>query len=196
MPVQFDVTSTVKREINFVNRLRSGFQKAQLEALNDTGFQVRRDLVRSLDQDLDRPTPFTKRGISIQKARQSNLTVRIFVLPKQEEYLIRQVFPQIRSAFDEYIIIPTNGTRRNSYGNLTRNARKKLFDRSVNRIYDSNGKVFIRNKRTGRLVALLVKQTRYTIRRWKFYEHAENSATRNFPFYLNRRLDRLERRVR
>ena len=195
MPVSLDVTSNIKQEISFLNRLQSGFQTAQREALNDTGFQLRRDLVKSLETDLDKPTPYTKRGISIQKATRNDLTTSVFVLPDQAEYLIRQVIPQTRQPFSEYIIVPTEGSRRNQYGNLTRAARRKLFNRSINNIYERGDTVYVRSKRSGQLLAVLVRRTRYTVRRWKFYEHAERSATRNFPFYLNRRLSTLERRI-
>jgi len=193
MPVGLNVTSNIKQEINFMNRLQKRFQRAAVEAINDTGFQVRRDVIKSLDEDLDRPTPFTKRGISIKKANLSTMTATVFVLPKQAEYLIRQVVPQERRAFDEYIIVPTSGSRRNRFGNLTRAARKKLFNKSIHRITETGDTVYIRKIRGGRLVAVLKKQTRYRIRRWDFYNHAEKSALRHFPTNLNRRIAEAER---
>lgn len=194
MPVILNVSSSARREVDFLGRLSAGFVPALQRAINDTAFDVRKVAIDSLSTDLDRPTPFTKRGILVERANRETLTASIHVLPKQAEYLIRQVTPATRQPFKEWILIPATGSRRNQYGNITKAARKKLFQDPKNRIVDQGNRVLIFRGR--KLVATLVKQTRYRVRRWKFYERAEREALRKFPRNLNSRLGRLERSIK
>lgn len=190
--------SNAARERRFIGGLSSGIDRAHQRAINDTGFDVRKDLIQSMKATFESPTPFTLRSIFVDKARGPSLSASVRVLPRQAEYLGIQQRGGQRTAYNEWIIIPADGTRRNRYGNLTKRARQKLFDDPRNYIIESNPStavIYQRRARNSKRIAVLKKVTRYK-KNWPFFAIAHNSAVKHYPIRLNERLNALERRVR
>tara|TARA_R110000751_G_scaffold146094_9_gene250005 strand:+ start:10674 stop:11267 length:594 start_codon:yes stop_codon:yes gene_type:complete len=97
---------------------------ATAKALTDT---VRLDLKpaaeRLIARRLDKPTPFTKRGIAFSGANKQGLIASVFVKDIQAEYLRVQEEGGTTTPKGRAFLIPV-GQRRNKYGNMTRNAVK------------------------------------------------------------------------
>lgn len=193
MPVS--LTSNSVAEISFLERLKKGAGGVQTRAINETLFGTRSDLQKSMRETFDNPTPFTLRSMVVEKAGGGRNFGKIRVQPRQAEYLILQTRGGQRQAFNQWIVIPDNSTRKNRYGNLTRAARKKLFTDPKNRFVQqsSDRAVILRRLGTGdKVIARLRRRTNYRSL-WDFYEEARQSAQRRFPIEWNKAWDRLER---
>lgn len=70
--------------------------KAAAGYLNGVAFEARREIIAGMDVDLDRPVPYTKRGIVVDKARSAGGNLRalesvVRVQPIQARYLHWQI---------------------------------------------------------------------------------------------------------
>ena len=91
-------------------------------------------------QTLDRPIPFTQRGLKYTRANASKLQASVFMLPKQAAYMVYQVeggatsgakpYP-IRASEDAYGNLPKGATKRNRAFTITsRDGLKLTFIRT------------------------------------------------------------------
>ncbi|KKL24154.1 hypothetical protein LCGC14_2418140, partial [marine sediment metagenome] len=84
-----------------MKRFLSNVQKKQIpfataRAITQTLNIAKKDVIRQLDKDIDRPTPFTRRGFRVDGANKQTLSGRLFILPKQNSYLQYQIFGGVR----------------------------------------------------------------------------------------------------
>ena len=78
---------------------------------------------RMMVRQLDRPTPFTIKGIRWQGASKNDfktgrLHSRVYIMPKQAEYLHFQIEGGTRTPKGTAIAVPTSNVKLNRYGNL------------------------------------------------------------------------------
>ena len=97
---------------------------ATAKALTRTAQQTRDELKDKIKTELDRPTSFTIRGITIETAKKTRLRARVFVKDIQAEYLWYAVEGGVMGR----MIQPAN-IRLNRYGNIPRKALKRLLAR-------------------------------------------------------------------
>lgn len=90
---------------------------AASQALNDTALEVKVAEEREIERSLDRPTPFTKRGLYVRRSSKNRLLARVGVKDIQAEYLSLQVKGGVRRPKGRALIVPV-GARLNKYGNL------------------------------------------------------------------------------
>ena len=91
---------------------------AASRALNATAKKIVEAMPGEMDQDLDRPTPFTRRGVRVLKyANKSTLTAVVGFAPIQAKYMGLQVTGGERRPGPRGIKLPGNITL-NSYGNI------------------------------------------------------------------------------
>lgn len=117
-----DVTADfrkLERMLDDVPRRQLPF--AMMLALNDTAKDVKLAEERQMERKLDRPTPFTKRGVYVKRATKKSLTAWIGVKDQQAAYLKWQAGGGVRRPKRRALVIGA-GLRRNKYGNLPRNA--------------------------------------------------------------------------
>lgn len=93
-------------------------------ALTRTAYAVKAAMPAALEQDLDRPTPFTKRGIFVRSANKDNLTAVVGFLDRQASYLKYQIVGGTRRPGPRGIKLPGN-IELNAFGNIP----KGLIDR-------------------------------------------------------------------
>jgi len=105
-----------------------GFTKqlpfATAKALTKTAQDVRDDLKKRIVQDLQQPTPFTVRGITIETAKKTRLWSRVYVKDIQAQYL----YYAVEGGKQNKMIQPAN-IRLNKYGNIPRRSLTKLLAR-------------------------------------------------------------------
>lgn len=95
----------------------------------------------SISRDLDRPTPFTLRGVATKGASKRDLEAAVFLKPIQAEYLAPSIEggPQLLGT-KRGILDPVNA-QLNRYGNLPRNliarlkARRDVFIGAVDGVH-------------------------------------------------------------
>lgn len=90
---------------------------ATAKALTDVAGEVKRALPAELEQDLDRPTEFTKRGIFVKPARRDDLQAIVGFMPAQAKYLVYQVEGGERRPTRKALRLPSN-VQLDASGNL------------------------------------------------------------------------------
>lgn len=159
-------------------------------ALNSLAFEIRRDdLPMGMENKIDRPTPFTKRGGRVERA-DANSDVQeawVYMAERQDEYLKATVFGGVKT---DKLPIPGRHASLNKYGNLPRKATKakKAF--------------YMRSKRNNMLLTVKRvggKRSRriQTIGVWA----PKRTYTKTFPFFgiietaVQRKYNRTYRRM-
>lgn len=137
--MQIDIRSDVKELTKSLTRIqRKQIPFATSKAINTLAFDVRKTLQDGLDVYLDRPTPYTKRGIQVEKSTKKDLTAEVGFRSKtfgkgqgeatQASYMKKQIEGGMRSPNRRSIPIPIeDNIRLNKYGSLTRNKVKNLL---------------------------------------------------------------------
>lgn len=94
-------------------------------ALTRTANAVKAAMPAVLEQQLDRPTPFTKRGLFVRPARKDDLAAVVGFHDIQARYLRRQIEGGTRQAGPRGIKLPGN-IELNTFGNIPKGAIDKL----------------------------------------------------------------------
>ena len=118
----------VSSNINQVTRHLNDIQRKQIPfalagALNDVAFKAGpkgRVLGKEADKTFKGGAPaFTQRAFKVNKANKKNLTAEVFVDKVQQRYLRFQIKGGIRFPDRSSLLISTDKTRLNKYGNIT-----------------------------------------------------------------------------
>jgi hypothetical protein len=125
------VTMSFELNIKALEQSLSRLEREQLPfavsvALNNTATDVRDSFKRTLQRELDRPTPFTLNGTYIQRARKRRLVAEVGMKDRQAAYLEKQLRGGIRVPRRKALVVPS-AQRRNKYGNMPRNTVKRLL---------------------------------------------------------------------
>ena len=91
-------------------------------------------------QTLDRPIPFTQRGLKYTRANASKLQASVFMLPRQASYMVYQVEGGTTSGAKPYPF----KTAANVYGNLPNSATKRAKAFTVTSRGDGERLTFVR----------------------------------------------------
>jgi hypothetical protein len=121
---------TVRIEgVEAAKAMLAGTQKqvrfAAAVALTRTAAEVKDALPAVMERELDRPTPFTKRGIFVTRATPATLTAVVGLMDRQAGYLKYQIAGGERRPGPRGIKLPGNITL-NSFGNIPRGVIDKL----------------------------------------------------------------------
>lgn len=196
------ISIQVKADTRNVKRWLSNVQKKQIpfataQAITKTLHVARKDVIRQLDKDIDRPTPFTRRGFRVDGADKVKLTGRLFILPKQEQYLRWQIFGGVRLPAGQALALRpakfvAGGVRVDRYGNIPKSQQarallaKGAFSGTVNGvagIWQAPKKTKTGKLRKGARMKLLLAYERQAVyrRRYRFFERGQNSIRVNWP---------------
>lgn len=110
-----DVSSLFNKQIPFATSM----------AINNTAFGLRGWEMAQMPALLDRPTPFTLRGVRVKKGNKREPTAFVFLTEIVDGYLKHQIHGGQRIA-KRGRVLPARGTKTNSYGNLPRGKSKTL----------------------------------------------------------------------
>jgi hypothetical protein len=124
-----DNLKKVKREVGVLFRDQIPFVASQ--AINDTAFDTRAGLKETLKKDIDKPTPYTVRGVLVgrKRATKRNLRRTVDMDQARYEYMQHQLFGGTRRPRRKLIAIG-RGVKRNKYGNVGRGTLKRLEGRA------------------------------------------------------------------
>jgi hypothetical protein len=133
--------ASLKRDIDKVTRQLRGIARDQIPfatslALNQVAKDGQRRAQRQMRLDLDRPTPFTVRGVRHLRSNKRNLYAEVYIQPDQAEYLKYQIRGGRRTPRNKAIKVPVQ-IKLNKYGNIPRTKINTLL---------KSGKVFIASK--------------------------------------------------
>lgn len=102
-------------------------QFAAVVALTRAAQDVREQTPGYLERVLDRPTPFTKRGVYTRRATLSNPVAEVGVMDKQAAYLAYQEQGGRRPPARRVIVLPSD-IKRDQYGSIPRLQLRRLYD--------------------------------------------------------------------
>jgi hypothetical protein len=137
--MQIDIRADVKELTKSLNRIqRKQIPFATSKALNNVAFDVRKSLQDGLDIHLDRPTPYTKRGVQVEKSTKKDLKAEVGFrsntfgkgqgVTTQASYMKRQIEGGLRTPKTRSIPVPIeDNIRLNKFGSLTRNKVRNLL---------------------------------------------------------------------
>ena len=137
--MQISVKTDVKELTKSLNRIqRKQIPFATSRAINTLAFDVRKTLQDGLDLHLDRPTPYTKRGVQVEKSTKKKLVAEVGFRSKtfgkgqgsttQASYMKRQIEGGTRKARSKAIPVPVpKNLKTNKYGSIVRGKIQKLL---------------------------------------------------------------------
>jgi hypothetical protein len=133
-------TSGFERDVrNFLQGVQKQKDYALAVALTETAKDVRLAEMAEMPKQIDRPSPFTLRGIGYTPATKASLTATVFIRDVQATYLAKLIKGGPEAPRRKAFFIP-EGIKTDRYGNLPRNAmlklraRKDVFSGTVNGI--------------------------------------------------------------
>lgn len=199
---------SVKADIKQVTKYLNNIQKKQIpyatsQALNDTAFHARQEVMDDLEKHLDRPTPWTKRGVRYGRSTKRKLVATVFFLNDRWDYIKYQVKGGSRTPERKAIPVPV-GQRLNQYGNMTKGtitrllSKPNVFSGEVNGVagiwerghYSRTGKWSTRGKSRSTSIRLLVAWVPVAEyqKRFPYHTIVEKSVRKTFIRNFNRRM--------
>lgn len=115
-------TRAIERRLNSIASSQLPFAAAL--GINDVAGQIRDAEQSGLERDLDRPAPFTKRGMFVARASKRRLVGVVGFKKVQSKYLGLQASGGKRRAKRRAVVVPV-AARLNKYGNMPRGALKR-----------------------------------------------------------------------
>lgn len=122
----------IKVEIDGLDRLKAAMSGAGKQvvfaaavALTRTARAVKEAVPARMDQELDRPTPFSKGGLYVKAARRESLTAEVGFMTRQAAYMKYQIAGGVRSGGARGIKLPGN-IELNTFGNIPKGTIDKL----------------------------------------------------------------------
>ncbi|MFC4699378.1 hypothetical protein ACFO4O_04295 [Glaciecola siphonariae] len=177
-------TKELQAKINDIVKKQLPF--AASVALNNTAVDVKKGVERQLQQDIDKPTPFTQKAFAIHRSSKSRLMSAVYIKPIQAAYLKPQILGGRRvAAKGKPILIPGNATRKDKHGNLPRGKIARL--QSQGKIFKDGRLILEKMARKNRGLAYSAKDASYKPR-FKFYERAKSTAIKVFERHLQKSL--------
>ncbi|MDP2196822.1 MAG: hypothetical protein Q8J72_12670 [Rhodocyclaceae bacterium] len=108
-----------------VANLEKQTRYATAVALTRTAKAVKDAMPAALERDLDRPTPFTKKGLYVKGAKPGHLVAEVGFMDRQASYLKYQIAGGTRTPTARGIRLPGN-IQLNSFGNIPKGLTDKL----------------------------------------------------------------------
>ena len=161
-------------------------------SLNQSAFELMRYQRNLIKTQLDRPTPFTVRGIVYEQATPSRLTSQVYIRPIQTEYLKYQIYGGVRyPRRSRSIMVPGRDVHKNQYGNVPRGVLRRLKRQGA--FYDRDGDTLLYRESNGNLLRLASYRasTRYSPNRFRFF----SDGTRFARYIIRQKIDANTRRV-
>ena len=194
MPIGVNIKGDIKKATRFLTKV----QKRQIPfatslALNGTAALVQVDAKRTMQRDLDNPTPATVKAVRVQRSTKRQLKAAVFILPMVSKFLRWQIHGGTRSARGRTEAVPVS-IRLNKYGNIIGRRQgklKKLVGRDDTFSGTIKGVSGIwqrgRGKRRNKEVKLLVAyEPRVNYRaRWPFYKYAVATVNKRWRGQFN-----------
>ncbi len=187
--MQLNISSNIKeieRELGMFHRKQVPF--AVSNAMNKIAFEIQRAEKAATVQHIDRPTPFTRGGFRVTKARKNKLEASIFIADDRLEYMSALVHGGEHMRVNE----PVN-QKLNKYGNIPR-ARMSKARASPDKFFfgipngmtgEENSGMWERYGRGQRIRQVLRSKRKRTIKaQFPFYEIAIKVVDRRFEATL------------
>ncbi len=180
--MRISIQSNLKKLTKNLNNIqKKQIPFATAKALTATAIEARAAAKKAMVSKLDRPTPWTVRGVLYEKATKHNLKSAVYIKDDRARYLKWQISGGTRKARNKALLIPGN-IKLNKYGNLPRNrvAKLRAKDNVFSGKVDGVGGIYQRYKRKApKLLVSFEKQVKYGVK-YPFGKIVKGSVRRNF----------------
>ena len=198
--IGLDVSTNIKE---FRKQL-SRFQRQQLpftihRSINDALFEARGAEQVAMSRQIDRPTPFTRRGILVQRSRnKKQLRGALYIPPARWKYLNKAVNGGL-SVREKSHSIPVSKQVQNKYGGMARNKVRSLSNRKGHYFAKTkSGTNALWHRKKGSAPSLLVvfKQSVNHRKRYGLWRAAEGNLSAKFIKYMRKNFEHAMRTAR
>lgn len=140
-------------------------------ALNEVAKNAQQRAQRRMRTDLDRPTPFTIRGVRVRRSSKTKLQAEVYIQEIQAEYLQYAVKGGKRRPAKRALVVPVK-LKLNKYGNIPRRKIQTLLSRDdVFVVRDSDKAGIYQRMKSGKLKMLVAFESSADYeRRWPFFD--------------------------
>jgi hypothetical protein len=125
--MEINVKADIKQAMKRLNRIqRRQVPYATKVALDATAFDARKATQAQLPRKLKAPTPWTIRGVRVEKAKKTKPVAAVFFNPDRAKYMKYQISGGTRTNSSGPVLVPKT-IRLNKYGNIPRGKIRKLL---------------------------------------------------------------------
>jgi len=192
---------SVKSNIKEITKFTTNVQKKQIPfatsvAINNTLFDLKKEMAKQMDKKLDRPTPFTKRGFFINKAKKNLLVGVLLMKDIVANYMQYQIEGGTRTTGKRIPVPYKPNARLNKFGNII-GKKTGLIKKNTQFIADLGGTegVYERTKQGVKLIIGFERSVNYRPR-FPFYTIAEKFSNAVFDKKFAKAFDRALRSAR
>ena len=188
---------SVKSNVKEIAKWTTNAQKKQIPfatsvAINNTLFDLKKEMSKQMDKKLDRPTPFTKRGFLINKAKKNLLIGILLMKDVVASYMHYQIEGGTRSTGKPISVPYQPNARLNKFGNII-GKRTGLIKKSTQFIGNVGGTDGVYERTKDGLKLIIGFENSVTYRpRFPFYIIAQKFSNavfdKNFTKAFNRAL--------
>ena len=194
------VTKGVKEVLKAIENDKKQTRFASALALTRTAKQAAAVEQKLAKNQIDRPTPFTLRGIRFEKATPKKLESRVYIQPIQSEYLYWQIEGGTRRKRSKVGEAWPVNIRLNKYGNIPARSKgklQKLMDqpntfiktiRGVKGLWQRSNRTKTGKIKPLKMLARFEPSIQYKPE-FKFYEIAGRVFNKNFERQFDKALD-------
>ena len=191
----------VKSNIKEITKFTTNVQKKQIPfatsvAINNTLFDLKKEMAKQMDKKLDRPTPFTKRGFFINKAKKNLLVGVLLMKDIVANYMQYQIEGGTRTTGKRIPVPYKPNARLNKFGNII-GKKTGLIKKNTQFIGNLGGTegVYERTKQGVKLIIGFERSVNYRPR-FPFYTIAEKFSNAVFDKKFAKAFDRALRSAR
>lgn len=192
---------SVKSNIKEITKFTTNVQKKQIPfatsvAINNTLFDLKKEMAKQMDKKLDRPTPFTKRGFFINKAKKNLLIGVLLMKDIVANYMQYQIEGGTRTTGKQIPVPYKPNARLNKFGNII-GKRTGLIKKNTQFIGNVSGTegVYERTKQGLKLIIGFERSVTYRPR-FPFYVIATKFSNAVFDRKFAKAFDRALRSAR
>ena len=196
---RINVETDIKKAAKMLKRVgERNLPLAIAQSLTATAAHLRKVQQSTLPKYIDRPTPWTKKGIFYKRAdwrdyRRGTLYASVYVDKDRADYLKFQVFGGRRLPKKRAVVVPGLKTRLNKYGNLSKKFIQTQLAKENTYIDKINGTAGLyQRQKSGRLklLVLFADDANYKPNRWPFYKISKRIVARELPKQVNKAVRR------
>ena len=191
----------VKSNIKEITKFTTTVQKKQIPfatsvAINNTLFDLKKEMAKQMDKKLDRQTPFTKRGFFINKAKKNLLVGVLLMKDIVANYLQYQIEGGTRTTGKRIPVPYQPNARLNKFGNII-GKKTGLIKKNTQFIANLGGTegVYERTKQGVKLIIGFERSVNYRPR-FPFYIIAEKFSNAVFDKKFAKAFERALRSAR
>lgn len=196
--MKISVKSNTKQVLKEIGRIgKSQIPFATAVALTKTAKSAQAALKKKVEEEIDNPTPFTKRGFRIKGANKRTLTSEVFIADIQSEYMRFAIEGGTRKPKKRVVIQP-GVIKLNRYGNIPKGAIQRLYNKRNTFTATINGTAGLweRSKRGLKLLIAFIDEQQYTGGQFSFEKTTYKTVDRVFNTHMKIALKRAIRTAR